>query len=96
MGLRIVIIELILLFAGANLAQAAAIANLTDLQQTVEIQTLDGYDAHVIEPGRTFSITGDVRVRYNGQDYRIESMMEYAIWPKGVFGPQKRLYRPNH
>ncbi len=96
MRLRIIIIHMALLFTGANVAQAAAIANLTDVQQTVEIQTSDGYDARVIESGRLFSMTGDVRVRYNGQDYRIESDMEYAIWQGNVMGPQKRLYRPNH
>ncbi len=91
MGLRIIIMEMIFLFACANMVQAAAIANLTDMQQTVEIQTPDGYDARVIESGRVFSMTGDVRVRYNRQNYRIESDMEYAIWPGNTMGPQRKL-----
>lgn len=76
--------------------QAAAIRNLSGVQQTIEIATSDGYDARVIEPGERFVITGDVRIRYHEKEWRIEFDKEYAIWPGDIMGPQKRMNRASH
>ena len=74
-----------------NLAQAAAIANLTDGPLTVELKEGENYTPLTIEAGRTWRVVRPVTVRYHASDYRIGVVEEYAAWPDGDFGPQ----RPN-
>lgn len=71
-------------------AMATAIANMSELSHTVEIQTSTGYIPQVIPPGRTFRLPGRVRIRYEQKEFYLDADMEYAIWPDG-FGPQRKL-----
>jgi len=75
-------------------ANAAAIVNLTDAAQTIEVETSNGYDSRMIAAGGKAEFLGAVKVRVHGNETRIADDEEYAIWPNNVFGPQKK-YRLN-
>lgn len=77
--------------ACSELAQAAAIANLSPQVRRIEIKTARGFQPEDIEPGRTWRLAGRVTVRYDGEEYDIDQTEEYAIWNDGVLGPQKRI-----
>ena len=68
-------------------AQAAAIANLTEAPQLIAVAG----QAISIAPGATWRTPGRVVVAWHGHDIAIEDDMEFAIWPGGDFGPQRRI-----
>ena len=72
---------------------AGAISNMTPGQQVIEIQTREGYVAHIIPPGRTWHVMGGAKIKFSGKEFYLEDDMEYAMWPGGVFGPQRKLYK---
>lgn len=72
------------------LARAAGVSNLTDTALTIEVETAQGYKPVVIEAGRTYTVPGKLQLRYRGREAFLEVHEEYAIWPDGTFGPQRR------
>ncbi|MBY0407748.1 MAG: hypothetical protein K2Q01_08645 [Rickettsiales bacterium] len=78
-------------FFSTSSARAAAITNLTDAPQTVELREGESLTAFSIAPGRTWRVQQKVVVRYQGRENRINEYEEFAIWKDGSFGPQ----RPN-
>lgn len=76
-------------------AYAAAITNLDDVPQTIELLTFNGYETVVIPPGSTWRVGGKAKVRYHGRELFIEQDMEFAIWKNretgGDLGPQRHL-----
>ena len=70
-------------------AQAATLTNLDTQAHVVEIKTPGGTRLQEIRPGETFRAVGDITVRFDGYETRIEEKMEFAIWKGGVLGPQK-------
>ena len=72
-------------------AHAAAIWNLTDKPVQFELETADGYKPFTIEPGRRYFQPGKARFRYQERIVYIEHHEEYAIWPDGAIGPQRRM-----
>lgn len=74
---------------GGN-ALAAALVNLSNETQTIEIKTHEGYAPQLINVGETFRVSGALDMRLDGRDIRIDDDMEFAFWPNGVFGPQKK------
>ncbi|MDX2074067.1 MAG: hypothetical protein SFX19_06865 [Alphaproteobacteria bacterium] len=71
-------------------AQAGAITNLTESGQVVEIQSSEGYDAHTIAPGRTLRVSGKVKIKFADREFYLDDEWEYAVWPDGAFGPQRK------
>jgi hypothetical protein len=72
-------------------AHAAAITNLDDKSQMIEVKRGAHYVAQEIRAGETWRTAGDVTVRFAGSESRIEDKQEFTIWKGGAFGPQKVL-----
>ena len=77
-------------FAGS--VQAAAITNLSDERQVVDIESAQGYLPQEIQAGRTYRTVGNIRVLFNGKITYIEAHKEYAIWKDGSLQPQKTTH----
>lgn len=76
-------------------AWAGAISNLTQMPQTIEVKTSNGYVSHVIAPGRTWRINGAATIKFSAKEFYLDDNKEYAMWPDGAFGPQRTIYN-NH
>jgi hypothetical protein len=74
-----------------GVAHAGAIANLTEQPQTVEIKTGGGYEPQQIAPGAVFRLSYPARIRFHEKEFYLEKNVEYAIWPDGAFGPQRKF-----
>ncbi len=74
-------------------ASAAAVTNLTDKTQTIEMKVAGGFTPITIEPGRTWRLAANVVVRVHEHEFQILDIEEYAIWSDGSFGPQRRNSR---
>lgn len=76
-----------------GMAQAAAITNLTEKPQVIEIRVRDEFATYVIEPGRTFRTVGYIEVRQQGNERytHIRNNEEFAIWENGGIWPQRRF-----
>lgn len=76
-----------------GLAQAAAITNMQDVPQVMELRVHEGVQTFTIEPGMTWRKIGNVEVRRQGQDrfIYIYNNEEYAIWKNGGPWPQRRI-----
>lgn len=77
-------------FAGG--VQAAAITNLSDKKQVVDVESVHGYLPREIEVDRTYRAMGNIRVLFNGKITYIEAHEEYVIWPDGTLQPQKSTH----
>lgn len=96
MTLRTILLITMSSLALPSAARAAVITNLDDKPHAVDIKTGQGYRTETIQPGSTWREAGDATVRFNGQETRIESYQEFAIWSGGTFGPQKFRRRALH
>lgn len=72
-------------------AHAANITNLSGHDLAIEVATAQGFEPVVIAKDTTYSAVGKLRMRFRGKDTLIEENEEYAIWPDGTFGPQRRI-----
>jgi hypothetical protein len=70
-------------------AHAASITNMDDKPRVIEFKRGAQYVTEEIKPGDTWRVAGDVTVRFEGSETRIEDNKEFAIWRDGSFGPQK-------
>lgn len=87
---RLLLPALLMLLAPCA-AMAASITNLTDHAQVIEIQTSSGYSPRSIAPGSTLQLVGKVKIKLDNNEIYLDDNMEYAMWPGGVFGPQRKL-----
>jgi hypothetical protein len=72
-------------------ALAANVSNLTDRPQQIEVKRAGGFVPAVIPARETFSVPGNIDLRFRGRELFLETHEEYAIWPDGTFGPQRRM-----
>jgi|GEM_PF-2311737 len=70
-------------------AQAAAITNLSDQPQIIEVPCRCDSPQVTIAPGETWRLSGKVKIRYHEREFFIGEADEYAIWSSGDFGPQR-------
>lgn len=80
------------IIGNASFAQAAAVTNLSSEDVVVQLKVADGLEEVIIESMRTWRKPGDVIFEYEGNDYRVLSYEEYAIWENGTIGPQRALF----
>jgi len=85
---RFVFILVAIFFFPAHVS-AAAISNLSDEQQTIDVEILDGFTEVKIDAGRTWRVVSKTKVRYKEREYLLGEQEEYAIWTDGSFGPQR-------
>jgi len=88
---RKLLLTLVFFAAFGGAAQAAAVSNLTDSGQLIQIKTADGWKDITIAPGDTWRVYGLAEIRFRERESRIEHNQEFAIWPNGDFGPQRQL-----
>lgn len=84
---------LCLFAAFSHAAKAGEIQNLSDKDQVVEIEVNGEYQEVKIEEGRTYSIVGLIKARFNGAEVSIEPDEQYVIWDDKTFGPQRAAGR---
>src|SRR4051812_21087870 len=74
-------------------AQGAAVTNLDEATQVIQLRTAAGFTDIPVQPGATWRMPGKVDLRYKGREAHLDDEDEYAIWTSGDFGPQKRTHR---
>jgi hypothetical protein len=85
----------LLLLSLAQPALAAAITNLTEQPQTFEVETANGFVPFTIPAYGTWRMTGSAVIRYHDYEQRLNIEDEYALWPGGSLGPQRRISHGN-
>lgn len=70
-------------------AKAASILNLTENTQAIVLSGRGQPVVVEIRPWGKYWEIGPIRAKYRNQEVYIEEDTEYAIWPGGVFGPQR-------
>lgn len=73
-------------------AQAAAVTNLADEAQTIEIADGNAWKQVTIAHWETWRSPFDVKVRYRGREFMMHFYEDYAIWKDGTMGPQRTMY----
>ena len=75
-------------------AHAASVTNLSGSAQIVGIEDHSqpsGFTEVTIDNGQTYQMPlGDINVRCNGRDTRLDYHTNYAIWKEGYIWPQVR------
>ena len=87
----LLLIVIMLMPGFAASAQAAALFNLSGIEQSFEVVYYGGVSMPVTLPnGGVYRVPGDIKIRYLGNEVLVESGYEYAIWPGNELGPQYR------
>jgi hypothetical protein len=71
--------------------RAAAIVNLSDKQQKIQVNTGGKFENTIIAPYAKYSVVGKVKIRFQDREISIDKDEEYALWPNGDFGIQRRV-----
>ncbi len=90
-GLRLAALLLSVCIASPNAAYAAAIVNITDNDTPMEVKIGQEWKPITIRAGGRFFIRGDARFRWKNREVYIQYDEEYALWPDGMLGPQRKL-----
>ncbi len=90
----ILLIMLATIFPNAA-AFAAAVTNLDDKDQVIEVRYTGGYESVTIKPGETWRTGNAVTVKFGSTENWIDTNEEFAIWKGGEFGPQKENNKNN-
>lgn len=73
-------------------SQAAAITNLRDETLIIGRKTSEGFVPVEIDAMATWRVPGNLTITYGGNEYFLWYYDEYAVWPDGTIGPQRRVY----
>jgi hypothetical protein len=72
-------------------AWAAAVVNLSDKNQNIQVNTDGKFEDVVISPYGKYSTPGKAKIRFQDREITIDRDEEYALWPNGDFGMQRRV-----
>lgn len=90
-SLAIMVIITSVFVASLQQAQAAAVVNLSDKQQNIQVNTTGKFEDVAIAPYGKYSIPGKAKIRFQDREITIDRDEEYALWPNGDFGMQRRV-----
>lgn len=90
-SLVVIVIISSLFVAALQQAQAAAIVNLSDKSQNIQVNTGGKFEDATIAPYGKYSTVGRVKIRFQDREISIDRDEEYALWPNGDFGVQRRI-----
>jgi hypothetical protein len=89
--LAVMVVIASVLMAPLEQAQAAAIVNLSDKPQNIQVNTDGKFEGVTIAPYGKYSVHGKVKIRFQDREITIDKDEEYALWPNGDFGIQRRI-----